>query len=208
MRKLLIFLIIIISTNLVASSSLKQNITKQIDKINLSDEAKIGLISMLPIFELRGAIPIGINYYKVNPFIVFLISITGNMIPIFFILLFFRFIENLLRKNKHTENLLEKIFTRTRKKSKIIEQYEELGLIMFVAIPLPVTGAWTGSLAAYIFGLNFWKSILFIFIGVLSAGIIVTLLSILGWIGAIIALSVLAILIVIKIINLIKKRKI
>jgi len=72
--------------------------------------------------------------------------------------------------------------------------YEEMGLVAFVAIPLPITGAWTGSLAAYLFGLKFWKSVFFIFVGVIIAGIVVTILSLLGWLGAIIALTVLLIL--------------
>jgi membrane protein insertase Oxa1/YidC/SpoIIIJ len=90
--------------------------------------------------------------------------------------------------------LLEQLFQRTRHRSKIVEKYQELGLVIFVAIPLPVTGAWTGSLAAHLLGLNFWKSIIFIFFGVLIAGIVVTTLSLLGWWGAIIALTILLVL--------------
>ncbi|MEA1973112.1 MAG: small multi-drug export protein [Candidatus Cloacimonadota bacterium] len=209
MKKVIFFtiLLIIFSSNIFASDGLKSSIKEKIDTIELSSEMKVFMISMLPIFELRGAIPIGINYYRLNPYITFLVAITGNMVPIFFILLMFRFVELIMRKWEITENLLEFVFTRTRKKSKIIEKYEELGLIMFVAIPLPITGAWTGSLAAYLFGLNFWKSISFIFIGVLAAGIVITLLSILGWIGAIIALAILTFLLVIKLASTMKNKQ-
>lgn len=65
--------------------------------------------------------------------------------------------------------------------------------MLFVAIPLPVTGAWTGSLAAYLMGLDFWKSILFIFLGVCIAAVVVSVLTLLGWIGAAIALVALTI---------------
>ncbi|OQX70473.1 MAG: hypothetical protein B6D62_04960 [Candidatus Cloacimonas sp. 4484_275] len=151
---------------------------------------------MIPIFELRGAIPIGILEYKLSPLEVFPIAIAGNMVPIFFILLFFDFVTRIFFKVPLLKKILEAIFRRTRKKGEIIEKYEEIGLMLFVAIPLPVTGAWTGSLAAYLFGLRFWKSILFIFLGVLIAGVVVTTLTLLGWIGAGIAFIGFAILII------------
>lgn len=183
-------------------SGLKDKLKEKIDMIN-SPEVKVFLISMIPIFELRGAIPIGILDYKLSAYKVFPIAIAGNMVPIFFILLFFDLITKLFFKVPFLKKLLEAIFRRTRKKGEIIEKYEELGLMLFVAIPLPITGAWTGSLAAYLFGLQFWKSILFIFLGVLCAGVVVTVLTLLGWIGAGIALSA---LIVVIIVNIRKKR--
>ncbi|MCK4696393.1 MAG: small multi-drug export protein [Candidatus Cloacimonetes bacterium] len=146
---------------------------------------------MIPIFELRGAIPIGILSYELPVWKVFPIAIAGNMVPIFFILLFFDLITKLFFKVPILKKILEAIFHRTRKRGEIIEKYEEIGLMLFVAIPLPVTGAWTGSLAAYLFGLKFWKSILFIFLGVLIAGIVVTFLTSLKWIGAGIAVAAL-----------------
>ena len=87
----------------------------------------------------------------------------------------------------------------------MIEKYEEIGLMFFVAIPLPITGAWTGSLAAYLLGLNLWKSILFIFLGVLIAGVVVSFLTSLKWLGAIIAAIA---LIYVIISNYVKKREI
>ncbi|MBW6516453.1 MAG: small multi-drug export protein [Candidatus Cloacimonetes bacterium] len=166
---------------------------------------------MLPVFELRGSIPIGINYFDLNPLLVFTISIVGNMVPIFFVLLFLDGITKLFYKVPILRKFLEFIFRRTHHRSSMVEKYQELGLVIFVAIPLPITGAWTGSFAAYLFGLKFWKSIFFIFCGVLIAGIVVTILSLLGWIGAIIALTVLLALFLRKAmtlmnINNIKKR--
>ena len=82
----------------------------------------------------------------------------------------------------------EWFFERTRQKgNELIKKYEEVGLLAFVAIPLPMTGAWTGALVAFLFGLDFKKSLLIITIGVFIAGIIVTCLCLLGWLGAIIA---------------------
>jgi uncharacterized membrane protein len=92
--------------------------------------------------------------------------------------------------------MLEALFRRTRSKSAVIEKYEEIGLMLFVAIPLPVTGAWTGSLAAYLMGLNFWKSIFFIFLGVCIAAVVVSILTLLGWIGAAIALVALTFVVI------------
>ena len=160
---------------------------------------KVFIISMVPIFELRGAIPIGIHSYKLSYWKVIPLAIVGNMIPIFFILLFFDLITKICFKVPIFKKILEAIFARTRRKSAIIEKYEEIGLMFFVAIPLPITGAWTGSLAAYLMGLNFWKSILFIFLGVLIAAGVVTFLTFLKWIGLGVAILVITLLSIRKI---------
>ena len=87
---------------------------------------------------------------------------------------------DLISKVKPGRKFTEWLFTRTRRKGKSIEKYEEIGLVVFVGIPLPGTGGWTGALAANIFGLRFWRSMLFIFLGVIMAAIIVTALSLMG----------------------------
>ncbi len=186
LKLLLIVLLILIPLSL-SCKGWKDNVKARIDELKISDEVKVFLIAMIPIFELRGAIPIGVLSYKLPLWKVFPIAVTGNMVPIFLILLFFDFITKIFFKVKFLRKLLEAVFRRTRKKGKVIEKYEEVGLMLFVAIPLPVTGAWTGSLAAYLFGLSFWKSILFIFFGVLISGIVVSFLTSLGWYGAAIA---------------------
>ncbi len=136
------------------------------------------LISMLPFIELRGAIPTGILIFHMDPVSVLIISIIGNLIPVPFILILFEKIELWLRKYGFWANLMDRIFERTRKRaSKKVEEYEALALISFVAIPLPGTGAWTGALIAYLFGLDLKRSFFYIVIGVLIAGIAVTLLS-------------------------------
>jgi uncharacterized membrane protein len=92
---------------------------------------------------------------------------------------------------------VEWVFARTRKRSSLIQRYEKIGLALFVAIPLPFTGAWTGAIAAFLLGLPFRYSMLSIVCGVLIAGAIVTALSLLGWAGAVVAgigLGILAVL--------------
>ena len=205
LRKIvIILLIILIFIPIFASSGLKAKLEESIDKFNVSSEMKVFFISMIPIFELRGAIPIGLLSYEMPLWKVFPIAIAGNMVPIFFILLFFDFVTKLFFKVPILKKILEAIFRRTRRKSEIIQKYEEIGLMLFVAIPLPITGAWTGSLAAYLLGLKFWKSILFIFFGVLIAGVVVSFLASLKWLGAIIAVVA---LIIVFVSNHLKKRK-
>jgi len=205
MKKILILLILLsISFSLFANIGFKDKLKASVDKIDAPDEIKVFLISMIPIFELRGAIPIGILKYKLPLWKVIPIALAGNMFPIFFILLFFDFITKICFKVPFLKKILEAIFARTRKKTAVIQKYEEIGLMLFVAIPLPVTGAWTGSLAAYLFGLKFWKSILFIFLGVCIAAVIVTFLTSLKWIGAGIATIA---LVTVFIVNQIKRRK-
>ncbi len=136
------------------------------------------LISMLPFIELRGSIPAGILVFHMDPMTVFIISIIGNLIPVPFILILFENVERWLRKYPRWAGLMDRIFEKTSKKaSKKVEEYEALALILFVAIPLPGTGAWTGSLIAYLFGLDIKKSFFYIVIGVLIAGMVVTILS-------------------------------
>ena len=151
-------------------------------------ELAVFLTSMLPIIELRGALPLAINVFNISWPKAFLISYIGNMIPAPIILWLLGPIVKLLSKIHLFKKFFDWLFERTRKRSnKMIEKYEEIGLMAFVAIPLPGTGAWTGALIAFLFGLDFKKSLLIIAIGVFIAGIIVTCLCLLGWLGAIIA---------------------
>ena len=204
MKRLVIVLILLcFAFTLFAVGEIKDKIRASIDKIEAPDEIKVFLISMIPIFELRGSIPIGVHRYKLPYWKVIPISIVGNMFPIFFILLFFDFVTKLFFQVPFLKKILEAVFARTRRKTAVIQKYEEIGLMLFVAIPLPITGAWTGSLAAYLFGLKFWKSILFIFLGVCIAAVVVTFLTSLKWIGAGIATVA---LIVVFVYNKIKRK--
>ena len=138
------------------------------------------IISMLPIIELRGAIPFAIWVFRMPWQEAVLLSIIGNMIPIPFLLLFLDWFFMLISKVPLGARFTNWIFARTRRKGKAIQRYEAIGLVSFVGIPLPGTGGWTGSLASRIFGISFWRSMLFIFLGVLVASAIVTPLSLMG----------------------------
>ena len=154
----------------------------------LTPELAVFLTSMLPVVELRGALPLAINLFKIPVIKAFAIAFAGNMIPVPFILLLLGPLVRLLSKVPAFDRFFNRLFERTRRKSNsMIERYEEIGLMAFVAVPLPGTGAWTGALIAFLFGLDLWKSILVIGSGVLIAGVIVTTLCLLGWLGAVIA---------------------
>jgi uncharacterized membrane protein len=108
----------------------------------------------------------------------FPLAVVGNILPIPFILLFFHHIENFLRNYPFWVKVMDWLFTQTRKKAnERIGKYEYLGLFLFVAIPVPFTGAWTGALIAYLFNLKFSKSLLTIFLGIIIAAIIMILFT-------------------------------
>ncbi len=143
----------------------------------MSSEIITFLLSMTPINELRGTIPISISLYNLKPLLAFFIAVLGNMMPVFFLVWFWkkgaRF---LMKRSKFFYKLFDWLFKRTRKRFyKKYTIYGDLLLILIVAIPLPFTGAWTGTLVSYIFGTPYWKSIYLIAIGVIIAGIVVTL---------------------------------
>lgn len=144
-------------------------------------------IATLPIVELRGAIPVGINLLDVDWRAVYVLAVIGNMLPVPFILLLLGPASRIGMKTRIGRIFFEWLFARTRRKSSRVEKYETLGLAVFVAIPLPVTGAWTGSMAAFLLNVKFGHACLSILLGVLCAGVIMTVLSLMGWLGAIIA---------------------
>ncbi|PKK86095.1 MAG: ligand-binding protein SH3 [Thermoplasmata archaeon HGW-Thermoplasmata-1] len=142
---------------------------------------KVGFISMLPIIELRGGIPIGLTLLEMGPVETYIAAVVGNLLPIPFILLLLGPVERLFRKWQWGDRFMTRLFDHTRKRvSAKIEVYEEIGLTLFVAIPLPVTGAWTGALAAYLFGIPLRKSLPCIAAGVLIAGFVVTVVVMAG----------------------------
>lgn len=156
---------------------------------NIPLEIVVIIIAMIPIGELRLALPLAISAYHFSWWQAFSLSVIGNMIPVYFILKYIGPVSNWLsKKSRLFKRFFDWLFTRTRKKmAKKYEKYGLWALMIFVAIPLPITGAWTGSLAAWLFGLDWKKSIIFVFLGVLIAGVIVTLattgvLEFLNWI--------------------------
>lgn len=143
------------------------------------NELKIILMAAAPIVELRGAIPLGFYLLGDEHFIkIFLLAIAGNFLPIIPILLFLKPVSDKLRKFFIWRKFFDWFFERTKKKAGLVEKYEALGLTLFVAIPLPVTGIWTGAIASTLFKIKFRYALLAITAGMLIAGIIVSLVCI------------------------------
>lgn len=141
-----------------------------------TNELKVISLAATPLLELRGAIPFGFyllgsqNYLKI-----FLLSILGNFLPIIPLLLLLMPVSNKLRGFFIWRKFFDWFFERTRKKASIVQRYEALGLALFVAIPLPVTGVWTGAVAAVLFKIRFRYAVLAITLGMILAGVIVSL---------------------------------
>lgn len=142
----------------------------------LSAELIAFIVSLLPVLELRGGLIVakllGIDFFKA-----FVICFIGNLLPIPFILLFIRKIFALLKKIKWFKRLLEKLEAKSIRKAEGVKKYRLLGLFMFVAIPLPGTGAWTGALIADLLDIRIKHSFPTIVLGVFVAGIIISALS-------------------------------
>ena len=138
-------------------------------------------VSMLPVLELRGSIPLGIGFLGMDWPTVLVLAIIGNLIVVPFIWWLLQPIEDLIRRWTWAGRQIDRLYHRTRHRSrKRIETYEELALFLFVAIPLPGTGAWTGALIAHLFDLPRFKSFWVIALGVLAAGIVVTAATLTG----------------------------
>ena len=146
----------------------------------MKDELIVLLTAILPVSELRGAIPLALLKFNFPLWKAFLIGIIGNTLPCIPLILFLNLFEKFSEKNK----ILNKIFNffklRALKRKKLIEKYEIFGIYLFVSVPLPFTGAWTGCLLAYLLQTPPFKTFLAVFFGILTAGIIVTTVLIVG----------------------------
>ncbi len=136
------------------------------------------LISMVPVVELRGAIPAGVAL-GLDPLLAMVISDIGNLIPVPFVILFVRKVFRWMRSvSPRLERLVIRLEQKGLSKADKVRKYEALGLFLFVAIPLPGTGAWTGSLIAALLDIRLQRALPMISLGVLTAGAIITLLTI------------------------------
>jgi len=142
----------------------------------LSIELAVMLTAALPIIELRGAIPVGISL-GLSPIHAALLAFIGSMIPVPFILFSVRPIFNHLKKTKTFKKLIHKLTDRSMNGSGKIQKYGAWGLLIFVAIPLPGTGVWSGSLAASLLDMRFKWAFPAIFVGNFIAGILIMILS-------------------------------
>lgn len=144
---------------------------------NVSPRLMTFLIAILPISELRGAIPYALFEGGLEWQEAYLYAVLGNFLPVIPLLLFLESVSNWLRRYRIWDRFFEWFFARTRRKGKMIERFEALGLVLFVAIPLPVTGAWTGCAAAFLFKIPLKMAIPAVACGILIAGCVVTLAS-------------------------------
>ncbi len=143
---------------------------------HVSREVVVFIISLFPILELRGGI-LAASLLDVTMWKGILISAVGNFIPIPFILIFIKKIFAALRRTKLFRPLVEKLENRAMNRKGQIEQYKFIGLLFFVGIPLPMTGAWTGSLVAALLDMDVKKAILAELCGICMAAVIMTIIS-------------------------------
>ena len=150
---------------------LSQNLSQYI-----SPEGAVFLISMIPLLELRGGL-LAASLLKISAAKAIPLCIVGNIIPIPFILLFIKQIFKVLKKTKIFRGLIIKLEDRAMRKSDQVKKYEVWGLMLFVGLPLPGTGAWTGSLIASLLEIDIKKSSLAILCGIIMATVIMYIVS-------------------------------
>lgn len=143
---------------------------------NMNHALYVFLCAMMPIVELRGAIPIGAKL-GLDFVSCYLLSVVGNLLPIPVILLFVRFVLDWMKKIKYLDKIAFWVEKKAHKHSGQIVKYAGWGLFLFVAVPIPGTGAWTGALIAALLDMRIKKALPVIVLGVLTAGVIVTGIS-------------------------------
>ncbi len=135
------------------------------------------LMSMVPVIELRGGIPFGVGL-GLDIWPAFVAAVVGNMIPVPFIILFIRSVFRWLRRvSPRTDSLVTRLENRAHVKGRLVTKYQYLGLFILVAIPLPGTGAWTGSLVAALLDMRISRALPAIFLGVLAAGVAISAIT-------------------------------
>ncbi|MGE5551031.1 MAG: COG2426 family protein [Bacteroidota bacterium] len=141
----------------------------------LRHELLVILVAALPVLELRGAIPLGLSF-GMSHWHVFFLAVVGNLLPIFPLLYSIGPFYRWLQRHGYTR-LADRFLMRTRVKSKSVAKYGAIGLMLFVAVPLPGTGAWTGAVAAFIFGIPKRWALPAIALGTAIAGLIMVFLG-------------------------------
>ncbi len=143
----------------------------------LPDEWIVVIISSLPFIELRGALPVGMSLFHMGFWEAFMLSVAGNILPVLPLLILFRPMSRWMMRFSWYEKFYDWLYHRTLKKSESVEKYGALGLILFTAVPLPTTGAWTACVAASLFDIKIKYSFPAISLGVVIAGFLVGGLS-------------------------------
>ncbi|XP_064938654.1 uncharacterized protein LOC103997780 isoform X2 [Musa acuminata AAA Group] len=164
----------------IRASSLGLKVATALRRIGWPDEAVVFAVATLPVLELRGAIPVG-YWMQLDPLKLTVLSILGNMAPVPFIILYLkRFASFVSQRSAVATRFVNLLFERAREKAGPVEEFQWLGLMLFVAVPFPGTGAWTGAIIASILDMPFWSAFSANFVGVVLAGLLVHLLVNLG----------------------------
>jgi len=143
---------------------------------SLPKELAVFIMAATPVIEVRGAVPFG--FYLGLPWqLNFSLNVVGSVIPVIPILWFLNTLTIKLRKIPWWDKFFTWLFARTRAKSKIIQEFELIGLILFIGIPFPGTGVWTGCIAAYLFGLRWLPTFICAILGTIIATTLMTLAS-------------------------------
>ncbi|VYS51843.1 unnamed protein product [Arabidopsis thaliana] len=175
------------ATDSIKSSSFGLRIASTLRRFGWPDEAVVFALATLPVIELRGAIPVG-YWMQLKPVVLTSFSVLGNMVPVPFIVLYLKtFASFVAGKSQTASKLLDILFKRAKEKAGPVEEFKWLGLMLFVAVPFPGTGAWTGAIIASILDMPFWSAVSSNFCGVVLAGLLVNLLVNLGLKQAIVA---------------------
>ncbi|CAH8387583.1 unnamed protein product [Eruca vesicaria subsp. sativa] len=171
----------------IKSSSFGLRIAATLRRFAWPDEAVVFALATLPVIELRGAIPVG-YWMQLKPVVLTFFSVLGNMVPVPFIILYLKkMVTFLAGKSQTASKLLEVLLKRAKEKAGPVEEFQWLGLMLFVAVPFPGTGAWTGAIIASILDMPFWSAVSANFCGVVLAGLLVNLLVNLGLKEAVVA---------------------
>lgn len=138
------------------------------------------ILAATPVIELRGALPVAVLIYQLPLWLAVVLSVIGNMLPAYFLLVFFeRGSAFLSARSPWWRRFFERLYARTRGTLETrVEKYGPWALALFVALPLPASGAWTGASAAFVFGLDKQKAFLAILLGVVIASGIVALFTV------------------------------
>ena len=147
-----------------------------LETLHLSKEAVVFIISMIPILELRGGLVVS-AFLKVDLWKAVILCIVGNIIPVPFILKYITPIFTWMKGTRLFKPIVEKLEAKSMGKSDKIQKYECIGLLLFVGIPLPGTGAWTGSLIASLLDIKFSKAFIAVLCGIAMATVIMCIIS-------------------------------
>lgn len=164
----------------IKASGFGLRVAESLRRLGWPDDTVVFALATLPVIELRGAIPVG-YWLRLHPVRLTILSVLGNMVPVPFIILYLKKLATFLSQNSASATrIMDLLFERARRKAAPVEEFQWLGLMLFVAVPFPGTGAWTGAFIASVLGMPFWSGFTANFVGVVLAGLLVNLLMNLG----------------------------